>query len=83
MVGDRRPHKKGPTNPSTTVIRVLDRYRYLACFLAGQFIAVPAYSYVGKALNDEAGGPTAAGVVTGLGIGILAALWLEQHLRRR
>ena len=59
---------------------VLDRYRYLACFLAGQFVALPAYTYVGQALHDEGGGPIAAGVVTGLGISLLAVLWLEQRL---
>ncbi len=60
---------------------MLNRYRYVACFVAGQLLALPIFNYVGMAFRDGGGGPTAAGIATGLGLGLLAAVWVNVQVR--
>ena len=58
--------------------------RFVVCLFSGCLIALPIWHEVSDATNDSGGGYLASGIMTGVGIGIFAALifdFIERHDR--
>jgi hypothetical protein len=52
--------------------------RFAACIVGGVLIGVPVFQYVGQAQEDLGGGPAAAGIASGVGLGLLASAFLRR-----
>jgi hypothetical protein len=62
---------------------MIERNRYLACFLGGLLIAIPVFWSIGRASGDVDGGPLAAGISAGLGLGTILSAFLHAATNRR
>lgn len=48
------------------------------CMVGGVLIGVPVFQYIGQAQDDLGGGPAAAGIASGIGLGLLVSAFLRR-----
>lgn len=52
--------------------------RVVMCMVGGVLIGVPVFQYIGQAQDDLGGGPAAAGIASGIGLGLLVSAFLRR-----